>query len=99
MLEFQKMKLWMQHLEKLTLNSNFYIKHIPHLKMKRPVKLFNQDKWQERWNSPIHSNDKKYEKIHPFVGKCSSSCQANEILKSFNSFKDRSYSYDSLFFS
>ena len=50
---------------------------VPHVDMKKPIRDYTMQKWQERWTSPDLRNNRKYRKIRPSVSFWSSSFQKN----------------------
>ena len=47
--------------------SNYQIKKVPHSDMRRPIKSYILQKWQERWSSPLLTNNKKYKEIRKTI--------------------------------
>ena len=50
---------------------------IPHSDMKGPIKSYIFRKWQERWESPLLANNKKYKKVRSTIDFWPSSCHPN----------------------
>ena len=47
--------------------SNYQIKKVPHSDMRRTIKSYILQKWQERWSSPLLTNNKKYKEIRDSI--------------------------------
>ena len=45
------------------LNGSEIISKVPHMDMKRAIRSYILNKWQERWASPTLANNKKYKAI------------------------------------
>ena len=52
-------------------------RRVPHLDMKKPIREYIWNKWQQRWTSPLLKNNRKYRKVRPSVASWSSSYQSN----------------------
>ena len=62
-------------------NADFEVDKVPHSDMKRSIKLYILQKWQERWASPLLLNNKKYKSIRSTIEPWHSSFNPNRRVE------------------